>query len=155
MAIAVVILEAYLGFTLLGAAYGKARAVVRRREKRAAATWSLVVAEMLAGSALLAGVLIGATALAVGVFLAVGVATKAFRRWRNASANCACLGEPRRIDAAELTAGCVQIAAAAVVLALADGGPALGSARAIGGATAAVAYLVIAAGVAAVRPRAT
>jgi hypothetical protein len=155
VAIAIVLLQAYLGFTFLGAAYGKARTAVGGQEKWATATWSLVVAEILAGFALLVGVFAEATALAVTAFLAVGVATKAFRRWRNARATCGCVGERRRIDAAELMAGCVQVAAAAVVIAAADGGVTLGSARAIAGAMAGLSYLAAAAGLDAVRPQAT
>ena len=145
MAVAIVLLQAYLGFTFLGAAYGKARSAARGQERRAAATWSLIPAEVMAGFALLAGVFAQATALALTAFLAVGVATKAVRRWRNARATCGCLGSRRRIDGAELVAGAVQVGAAAVI-AVADGSVLVSSPRAVVGAALAVAYLAAALG---------
>ena len=146
MAVLIVALQAYLGFTFLGAAYGKARSAVRGQKKSATATLSLVLAETVAGVALLAGLFTRTTALAVAAFLAVGVVTKAFRRWRNAHATCVCVGQRRRINAAELTAGCVQVAAATAVVALADDGGSVGGPRMIGGVALALAYLVAAAG---------
>jgi hypothetical protein len=151
VAVAIVLLQAYLGFTLLGAAYGKARSAIRGQGNRAAATWSLVLAETVAGVALLSGMFPRVTALAVTAFLALGVATKALRRWRNTRATCGCLGERRRIDAAELTAGCVQVAAAGAAVAVADGGVMVGGPRAIVGAAVALAYLTAAAGYGALR----
>ena len=146
MTVAVVLLQAYLGLTFLGAAYGKARSALRRQRRRAIATWSLVLAETVAGVVLLAGVFARSVAVAVAVFLAGGVAVKAVRRWRNAHAMCGCLGDPRRIDAAELTAGCVQVLAATALVLTADGGVMVGNPRATVGAAAAVAYLAAAIG---------
>jgi hypothetical protein len=145
VAIAIVLLQAYLGFTFLGAAYGKSRSAARGHEERAAATWSLVLAEVVAGFALLAGVFARPTAVALTAFLTVGVATKAVRRWRNARATCGCLGSRRRIDAAELIAGAIQVAAAALI-AVADDGEIVRSPRAVVGAAVAVAYLGAAVG---------
>jgi hypothetical protein len=145
VAIAIVLLQAYLGFTFLGAAYGKARSAARGKEERAAATWSLVLAEVVAGFALLSGMFARPTALAVTAFLTAGVATKAVRRWRRARATCGCLGYQRRIDAAELVAGAVQVGAAASI-AVVDGDVMVGSARAVVGATVALAYLAAARG---------
>ena len=146
MTVAIVLLQAYLGFTFLGAAYGKARSALRGEQRRAIAIGSLVVTETVAGVVLLAGVFARSVAGAVAVFLAAGVAIKAVRRWRNAHAMCECLGDPRRIDAAELTAGCVQVVAATTLVLVADGGVMVSDPRATIGAALAVAYLAAAIG---------
>ena len=150
MTITVLLLQAYLGLTLLGAATGKARSALRGRGN-GTATWLLVVAEMGAGFCLVAGLWPRLTALAVAGFLGAGVATKAVRRWRNPYATCGCVGEPRRIDAAEI-GGCAAGGGRGHCAAAAAGHSLAGGMRGIVGVTVAAVYLTAAATIGRLRP---